>query len=143
MTIFVDTNVLVYARDTIEPDKRARAKAWLEALWRSGSGRLSFQVLQEYYVTVTKKLSVAMPVADARADIQNLLAWRPVTIDGRIMAGAWQVQDRFRLSFWDALIVASAKAGGADRLLTEDLSDGQTFDGLLVVDPFRHEPESH
>ncbi len=142
MTVFVDTNVLVYSRDATEPNKRARAIAWLQALWRSGSGRVSFQVLQEYYVTVTTKLRALMPRADARADVRDLLAWRPIGIDERILADAWEVQDRFRLSFWDALIVAFAQASGSDRLLTEDLSDGQALDGLIVVDPFRHEPGS-
>lgn len=142
MTVFVDTNVLVYSRDATEPDKRARATAWLQTLWRSGTGRVSFQVLQEYYVTVTSKLRAGLPAADARADIRDLLAWRPIGIDGRIVADAWEVQDRFRLSFWDALIVASARAAGSDRLLTEDLSDGQALDGLVVLNPFRNEPGS-
>lgn len=142
MTVFVDTNVLVYSRDATEPDKRARATAWLETLWRSGTGRVSFQVLQEYYVTVTSKLRSAVPAADARADVRDLLAWRPIGIDGRVLGDAWVVQDRFRLSFWDALIVASARATGSNCLLTEDLSDRQALDGLVVVNPFRHEPGS-
>jgi predicted nucleic acid-binding protein len=64
-----------------------------------------------------------------------------VAIQGSLLAEAWAAQDRFQLSFWDALIVASARASGADRLLTEDLSDGQRLDGLTVIDPFLHEPD--
>ena len=78
MPVFVDTNVLVYARDASERDKQRRASAWMAHLWRTGSGRLSVQVLQEYYVTVTRKLQPGLPKKDARADVQDLLAWKPL-----------------------------------------------------------------
>ena len=139
-TTFVDTNVLVYARDTSEPDKRPLAMAWMEHLWRTGTGRTSVQVLNEYYVTVTRKLSPGLDRTTARGDVRDLGAWRPTAVDPAIMATAWDLEDRFSLSWWDSLIVASAIDVGCDRLLSEDLQDGQEFDRLVVVSPFRHAP---
>ena len=140
MTTFVDTNVLVYTRDTSEPDKQPSARAWMEHLWRTEAGRTSVQVLNEYYVTVTRKLSPGLDQATARDDIRDLGAWRPAVIDTATMVTAWDLEDRFSLSWWDSLIVASAIQLGCDRLLTEDLQDGQEFDQLVVTDPFRHTP---
>lgn len=97
-------------------------------------------MLQEFYVTVTRKLAHPMDLREARDDVRDLMAFDPVVIDGPVMDGAWHVQDRFGLSFWDALIVAAARAAGCDRLLTEDLQDGQDLDGVLVIDPFAHAP---
>jgi predicted nucleic acid-binding protein len=106
---FVDTNLLVYFRDVTEVDKQAIAGDWLSALWRLRSGRLSFQVLSEYYVTVTQRLQPGLPREEARADVRGLMAWRPVGIDRRLVEGAWMLQDRYRFSWWDALIVAAAQ----------------------------------
>jgi predicted nucleic acid-binding protein len=78
---FVDTNVLVYARDASEVEKQARAQEWLEPLWRRRSGRTSFQVLSEFYVTVTQKLSPGMAPEEARRDVRNLLVWQPQPLD--------------------------------------------------------------
>ncbi len=133
--LFADTNLLVYARDATEPEKQPRAQRWIEHLWRSGSGRLSTQVLSEYYITTTRKLRPGLPAEAARADIRNLLAWRPVAVDGDIIASAWGIEDRYRLNFWDALIVAAALAADCRYLLTEEMQDGADFDGLHVVNP--------
>jgi predicted nucleic acid-binding protein len=140
VTTFVDTNVLVYARDTSEPDKQPLATAWMEHLWRTQTGRTSVQVLNEYYVTVTRKLSPGLDRATARNDVRDLEAWRPTAIDHATMVTAWDLEDRFSLSWWDSLIVASAIELGCDRLLTEDLQDGQEFNRLVVTNPFRHTP---
>ncbi len=140
MTTFVDTNVLVYTRDTSEPDKQPLAGAWMEHLWRTESGRTSVQVLNEYYVTVTHKLAPGLDQATARNDIRDLQAWRPIVIDHATVVTAWDLEDRFSLSWWDSLIVASAIELGCDRLLTEDLQDGQAFNRLVVTNPFRHAP---
>jgi predicted nucleic acid-binding protein len=135
--VFVDTNVLVNARNASELEKQAAAAAWLEHLWASATGRLSVQVLQEYYVTVTRKLDPGLPVDEAREDVSDLAAWRPVRIDEAIVDAAWRVEDRFGLSFWDSLIVAAAQAAGCELLLTEDLQHDLLIDGLRVADPFR------
>ena len=133
---FVDTNVLVYNRDASEPEKRIQAQAVLERLWREESGRISFQVLQEYYAVVTRKLSQPMPVDQARRDVANLITWKPAPNSQEMMQRAWRIQDRFGLSWWDGLIVAAAHLAKCRYLLTEDLQAGQDLDGLLVVNPF-------
>ncbi|MCE7939244.1 MAG: PIN domain-containing protein [Chloroflexi bacterium CFX6] len=138
--VFVDTNVLVYARDLAAGDKQRQAMAWMAALWQSGRGRLSIQVLNEFYHTVTRKLSPGMRPEAARQDAERLMQWDPLSIDSAVLRRAWHLQDRHALSFWDALIVAAAQAARCDILLTEDLQDGQTMDGLTVVSPFRRSP---
>ena len=137
MPVFVDTNVLVYARDASDSDKQATASAWMEHLWRRGSGRLSVQVLQEFYVTVTKKLDPGLSVDEAREDVRDLAAWRPVRIEEALLESAWHIEDRFGLTFWDSLIVAAAHAAACETLLTEDLQHDLEIDGLRVADPFR------
>ena len=137
MPVFVDTNVLVYARDASDPEKQAVARGWMEHLWTTSSGRLSVQVLQEFYVTVTRKLQPGLPADEARSDVRDLVAWRPLRIDEAMLDAAWRLEDRIGLSFWDALIVAAAQAAGCAALLTEDLHHGLEVDGLRVADPFR------
>lgn len=136
MPVFVDTNVLVYARDASEPVKQPKAAAWLEQLWRARTGRLSFQVLQEFYVTVTRKLDPGLTPNEARAEVRNFLAWQPVAVDGEMIEAAWLLEDRHSVSFWDALILAAAKSAGCERLLSQDLSDGSVYNGVEVVNPF-------
>ncbi len=142
MPVFVDTSVLVYARDASEPEKQPKALAWVDHLWRERAARLSFQVLQEYYATTTRKLEPGLTPDQARADIRDLLAWRPVSVGIDVLEAAWLVEDRFGLSCWDALIVAAARVSGCDHLLTEDLRHGSELDGLRVVDPFQTTPGS-
>lgn len=138
---FVDTNLLVYCRDSHEEVKNRVARKWLEYLWEQGVGRISFQVLHEYYVVVTRKLSEKLPVEIARRDVINLLVWHPVPTSRQLMENAWQIEDRYGLSWWDALVVSAAKIAGCRYLLSEDLQAGQDLGGLIVVDPFRTEPE--
>lgn len=138
---FVDTNVLVYARDASEVEKQPKALAWIETLWRTRAGRTSFQVLGEYYVTMTEKLTPGLAIDDARRDVRDLLAWNPLSIDQTTLEGAWAVRDRFGLSWWDSLIVAAAQQVSCSHLITEDLSHSQNLDGVVVVNPFRANPE--
>ena len=137
---FVDTNLLVYCRDSSEVEKSPVAQEWLSLLWKQGNGRISFQVLHEYYAVVTRKLSGKLPVAIARRDVINLLAWRPVPTSRQLMENAWRIEDRYGLSWWDALVVSAAKIAGCRYLLTEDLQTGQDLGGLIVVDPFQTPP---
>lgn len=136
--VFVDTNVLVYRFDSSEPDKQQRADEWLDRLWADRRGRVSTQVLHELYATFTRKLG--MPVGDARTVVRSLWAWDPVVIGEAIVERAWSLEDRHALSWWDALIVAAARASGARYLLTEDLQAGQVLDDVEVVDPFGADP---
>lgn len=136
--VFVDTNVLIYALDDADLNKQKAARLWRSELWRSRRGRISFQVLQEFYVKVTQKWPTAKQ--EARSEVRDLLAWRPVTIDDAIVEVAWKIQDRYQFSFWDALIIAAAKSSSCRFLLTEDLQADQELDGLLVINPFECDP---
>jgi predicted nucleic acid-binding protein len=138
--VFVDTNVLVYARDASEPEKQARAAAWMAALWDRRAGRLSYQVLQEYYVTVTGKLSPGLDKEVARREIRTFWTWQPMAADARILEGAWLLQDRYQLPWWDALIVATAQRSGCQHLLSEDFQDGLEMGDVKIVNPFFLEP---
>lgn len=139
--VFVDTNVLVYWLDSADATKQQAASTWLQELWSRRAGRLSFQVLLEFYVTVTQKLATQVEAQEARAITQSLLAWDPLVTDRRTIAGAWALQDRYQLSWWDALIVASAQLAGCRYLLTEDLQHGQDLGGVEVVNPFQASAE--
>ena len=140
-TVFVDTNVLLYARDASERTKQPQARHWLDVLWEQRAGRLSFQVLNEYYTAVTRKLKSGLSRDEARAELRDLISWRPVGVDTAMLDDAWWLEDRFGLAWWDALIVAAARATGSRHLLTEDLQAGQVLDGLVVVSPFSLRPE--
>lgn len=95
----------------------------------------------EYYVTATKKLTPPPPLESAREDSMALRALDPVSVDYGQIQRAWDIQDRFRLSWWDALIVAAGLSIGCRDLLSADLQDGSTMDGLTVADPFLQGPE--
>lgn len=138
-TVFVDTNVLIYTRDAEDRIKQQRALFWMRELWAGSRGRLSFQVLQEYFAKLIRKKPELRD--EARADILDLLAWHPVVINGALLERAWRIQDRYRLSFWDSLIVAAAKAASCRWLLTEDLQPDQTLDGVTVINPFLRAPD--
>jgi predicted nucleic acid-binding protein len=138
--VFVDTNVLVYARDPSDPEKQRRAAEWLAALWDEGTGRVSAQVLSEFYVTMVRKLD---PPADrdlVRDDVAALATWGAVTTDTDVIETAWSIEDRFGFSWWDSLIVAQALRAGCGTLLTEDLQHGQQVFGIRVVNPFEEGP---
>jgi len=137
--IFVDTNVLLYAVDQANARKHTIACTWREKLWETRRGRVSFQVLQEFYANVARQWPRS--VASARAEVLDLLVWQPIKIDSGILKAGWKVQDRYGINFWDALIVAAAKASSCEVLLSEDFQAGLDFGGLRVVNPFRTEPE--
>ncbi|MDE0219339.1 MAG: PIN domain-containing protein [Spirochaetaceae bacterium] len=107
-SVFVDTNVLVYRYDASDPVKQARADAWYLHLWRRRCGRLSFQVLQEMYATLTRKLKPGIARSKAQRIVRALQAWQPITVDLSVLERAWNLQERHSLSWWDALIVAAA-----------------------------------
>jgi len=134
--VFVDTNVLLYSRDPRDPAKQARAVAWLGLLWRKQSGRTSTQVLSEYYVTVTRKLEPRVPSAEAWDDVSAFLTWRPQSIDEALIQRGHEIELRYRLSWWDSLIVAAAQLQGCALLLSEDMRDGADYGGVTVRNPF-------
>lgn len=134
--VFVDTNVIVYARDAREPAKQRLAESWLDHLWRERLGRTSFQVLSEYYVSVTRKLDPGLPAQEAWDDVNAMMAWNPRPIDRVVLERGRAIEARYRLSWWDSLVVAAAQLEGCAVLLTEDLQDGAQFDGVTVRSPF-------
>ena len=134
--VFVDTNVLVYRFDATDQLKQLRADSWLRLLAADRSGRLSFQVLQEFYVTLTKKLKAGFAPEEVREIVRDLIAWQPVTIDLAVLENAWALQERYSLSWWDALIVGAAQVSNCPVLLTEDLQHGQRVGTVRVIDPF-------
>lgn len=134
--VFVDTNVLLYARDASEPAKQRLAASWLEYLWRGRLGRTSVQVLSEYYVNVTRKLDPGLPAAEAWDDVTALMVWNPRAVDRSLLERGRVIETRYRLSWWDSLVVAAAQLEECAVLLTEDLQDGAVFDGVTVRSPF-------
>jgi predicted nucleic acid-binding protein len=136
--IFVDTNILVYAYDRTAEGKHRAARDILRVLWTKRSGVLSTQVIQEFYVSVTKKIPRPIDPGTARTIAGDLLRWDVVVNDGESILEAIDIQTRQKISFWDALIVQSALRGRADVLLSEDLSDGRRIEGLLIQNPFKH-----
>jgi predicted nucleic acid-binding protein len=136
--VFVDTNVLLYAVDVADKSKHQTARMWRDWLWESRRGRVSFQVLQEFYANVDRKWPHAK--ASARVEVVDLLAWQPILVNDEILKTSWKIQDRYGTSFWDALIVAAAKAAHCKYLLSEDFQAGLNLNGVRVVNPFKSSP---
>jgi predicted nucleic acid-binding protein len=133
--IFVDTNVLIYAHDIDATFKQAAAKSVLQELWTERSGVLSMQVLQEFYVNVTRKITRPISRASARLIVNSYSTWCVESVPADI-ATAFRIEDEARIGFWDALIVASAVKSGATQILSEDLNPGQVIAGIRIVSPF-------
>ena len=134
--VFLDTNVLVYAYDRTAGPKHEAACRLLVDLWNGAGGILSVQVLQEFFVAVTRKVPSRLSAAEAREVVEDLLTWEVVSNDGPAVLEANDLQAAEKISFWDALIVAAARRGGAEVLLTEDFADGRAFGDLRVRNPF-------
>ncbi len=136
--VFVDTNIFLYARDASEPKKQEVAAQRLSELWDERNGRLSVQVLNEYFVNVTQKLDPGLSPDEAWDDVEALSVWEPLSMDLTLLQRGFAVQRRYGLSWWDSLIVAAAEAAGCDTILSEDLADGELYFGITVENPFRH-----
>lgn len=136
--VFVDTNVLIYAHDLDAGTKRDQARAAIRERWEAEDGILSTQVLQEFYVNVTLKIPEPLSPTTAREVITIYRTWQVETNTVDTILRASEYQERHRLSFWDAMILASAVQGGATVLLTEDLNAGQLVEGIEVRNPFVH-----
>jgi predicted nucleic acid-binding protein len=132
---FVDTNVLIYAHDVDARAKHQAAKGVLRELWSERTGALSAQVLQEFYVNVTRKISRPISKASARQVVSAYSAWCVDTTPAEIST-AFHIEDASKIGFWDALIVASALKTGAERILSEDLNPGQLIAGIRIENPF-------
>ena len=139
--VFVDTNVLLYAVDANDPAKQQRSREWLTACWKRRCGRLSTQVLNEFYANARKRFANAISAGDARAEVRRYQQWKPWVIDQPTVETAWAVESRYQLNYWDALMVAAAQHLGCRWLLTEDLQHGQQIDKLTIINPFVAGPE--
>jgi predicted nucleic acid-binding protein len=132
---FVDTNVLIYAHDIDAGAKHDLAKTILRKLWRERTGVLSLQVLQEFYVNVTRKIATPLSKESARVVVSSYGIWCAETTLAEITS-AFRIEDESRISFWDALIVSAAIKSGATRILSEDLNSGQRIAGIPIENPF-------
>jgi predicted nucleic acid-binding protein len=132
---FVDTNVLIYAHDVDAPAKRQIANRLLDELWEERTGVLSVQVLQEFYVNVTRKIARPLAKASARQVVNAYAVWA-VGVTPAEVASAFRIEDEARIGFWDALIVACALKSGANRIVSEDLNAGQRIGGIRIENPF-------
>ena len=139
---FLDTNIVIYAYDASAGLKHEIARQIMTDLWTSGNGILSTQVLQEFYVNVTRKIPKPLELDLARQIVADLLKWDLVVNGGDSILDAIDIQKRHNFSFWDAMIISSAVTGGAVTLLSEDLTDGQIIDGVTIRNPFT-EKQAH
>jgi predicted nucleic acid-binding protein len=135
---FVDTNILMYAHDTAAGEKHVRAKAVVEELWRDRTGVVSTQVLQELSVNLRKKVRRPLDARATRDIVADYLTWHVVINGGESILEAIDLESRYQISFWDALIIHAAHASGAEIVYSEDLSDGQTYGDVRVMNPLRH-----
>ncbi len=133
---FVDANVLVYAFDSSAVAKQVAAREVLERLWESGAGCVSVQVLQEFFVTVTRKVSKPLSIGDAADRVREFATWKVFAPTAEDVLAAIGVQQQARISFWDAMIVRAAVELKCDVLWTEDLADGQLLRGVRIRNPF-------
>jgi predicted nucleic acid-binding protein len=134
---FVDTNILFYAYDLESGLKHQRALALVDSLWTSGSGVLSTQVLQEFCSSLRRKVRPPLSLEEMRRRVESYLIWEIVVNTAQSVLGALEIESRYKISFWDALIVHAAQTSGADILYSEDLNDGQLYGSVQVVNPLR------
>ena len=135
--VFVDANILIYSEDGADLGKQKMAIAWLAVLWQRGVGRLSTQVLNEFYVIATRKIKPPMPAGDARAEVRRYELWQPWQIDHATVESAWAVESRYGLHYWDSLVVAAAQHMGCRYLLSEDMGHEQHYGAVQVINPFK------
>lgn len=131
---FVDANVFLYARDPRDPVKQARAAEWIDWLWQQRAGRTSMQALAEFYSASTRHLGLDADVA--WDEVKRYLAWTPLPTDEALLRGAREIERRYRLSWWDSMVVAAAQLQDCAVIASEDLPDGMSFGALTVRNPF-------
>ncbi len=132
---FVDTNILVYAHDRSAGEKHHRARALVEQLWHSGEGVLSTQVLQELCVNLRRKSNRPLSSDEMIRLIEDYLSWEVVVNSPDSAVQALQLEARYKVSFWDALILHAAETAGAAVLYSEDLATGQRYGSTRVINP--------
>jgi predicted nucleic acid-binding protein len=139
--VFLDANVLLYCFDDGDPKKRDRAREWVSACWTMRCGRISMQVLNEFYSKARTKFPSAISAGDARAEVRRYQHWQPWPVDHPTLEIAWAIESRYGLNYSDALIVAAAQVQGCTHLITEDLQHEQRIDNVQILNPFLVGPE--
>jgi predicted nucleic acid-binding protein len=134
--VFVDTNIIVYAYDASAGEKHEKAFRLMEDLWNSGVGIISSQVLQEFFVIITKKIRKPLDITIAKDIVKDLLKWETIMINGNLILEAIDIHKKHKFSFWDSIIIASALEGGAQVISSEDFPDLQTVKGVVMRNPF-------
>lgn len=142
MKCFVDTNVLAYAKDSQAPTKQKKASDWIATLARRRALVVSAQSLREFYAVSLRRDRSALAVESARQEVSQLAQFMPPDLIIDRVADAWTLQDRHQLSFWDALLIASARAADCTVFLSEDLNAGQQIASLKIVNPFTTSPDA-
>ncbi len=135
---FLDTNIIVYAYDVSAGEKHLIARKVVVDLWDSGNGLLSTQVLQEFFVSVTKKIQKPLDIIRTKEVVSDLMKWDVFVNDGETILGAIDIHQQYQYSFWDSMILYAAINGGASTLLSEDFACGQTVLGTKIKNPFRN-----
>lgn len=134
--VFVDTPVLLHSEDGADVVRQQAAVDWLGVLWTRRCGRLSNQVLNDFYDQATRRLQPPMPAGDARAELRRYQRWQPWLIDHATVETAWAIESRFGLAYADALVVAAAQQQGCEWLLSPDLPHNVRIDGVRILNPF-------
>ena len=135
--VFLDANILVYAHDKDAGEKHSTALEVVRDIWEKRTGVLSNQVLQEFYVAVTRKILKPVAKSEAREIIRSYICWSISEITPMSVIRATEIEEEHRVSFWDALIVVAAYEAKCERILTEDLNAGQLIEGVLIENPFK------
>jgi predicted nucleic acid-binding protein len=133
---FIDSNILVYAHDPTTPEKHLSARALVERLWAEHTGLLSVQVMQEFFWITTRKIPAPLAPGEALAVLEDLTHWPVYSPRAADVLEAVRLAESARVSFWDAMILTAARRLGADVLWSEDLSHGQTVEGVTIRNPF-------
>lgn len=136
--VFVDTNVLLYGVDGADPAKQLASRRWLDRLWKEGNARVSWQVLNEFYVNATRK--TGLPAATCRSLVEAYVQWKPIRFSLPLLRRAWYWADHAGIGYWDTLILAAAERSGCRWLLSEDFSHGRKYGSVQVVNPFGADP---
>ena len=131
---FVDASLFLYARDSRDPVKQTRAAEWIDWLWQQRAGRTSMQVLAEFYAAATRQLGLDHDLA--WDEIKRYLAWTPLPTDEALLRGAREIERRYKLTWWDSMVVAAAQLQDCAVLASEDLPDGRAFGAVTVRNPF-------
>lgn len=135
--VFLDTNIIVCAYDISDKEKHEKAVQIVEGLWTAGTGAISTQVLQEFFVNATKKIPQPLNVETAKKIIEDFLKWEVVVNNGESILEAIDIHEKHKYSFWDSMIIGAAIKGGATTLLSEDLSNEQIISGVAIKNPFK------